>query len=191
MSSRPAPDSTAHLLSLYRGGDEAARDRLLARYLPILRRWAHGRLPAAGRGMTDTDDLVQVTLVRVLKQIESFRAEREGAFLAYLRQTLLNALRDELRRASSRTQRDAISEEIPDAQASLLEQAIGRDTLDAYEEALATLPEAAREAVILRLEFQMSYQEIADAIGSPSANAARMAVSRSIAHLSTLLGKHR
>src|SRR6185436_19368854 len=59
-------DSTADLLEGIRGGDASATARLVKRYLPILRRWAHGRLPGKARDLADTDDLVQVALMRGL-----------------------------------------------------------------------------------------------------------------------------
>ena len=46
-------DSTQQLLHRIRAGDDAARERLLARYLPMLRRWAHGRLPSYARDLGD------------------------------------------------------------------------------------------------------------------------------------------
>lgn len=81
-------DSTVSLLARFRAGDEIARDRLLARYLPILRRWAHGRLPSYARQLADTDDLVQVSLLRAFNHMGSFEPRREGAFLLYLRRIL-------------------------------------------------------------------------------------------------------
>jgi RNA polymerase sigma-70 factor (ECF subfamily) len=55
------PEPTVALIRRVRDGDSVARDTLLKRYLPALRRWAHGRLPASARDLSDTDDLVQVT----------------------------------------------------------------------------------------------------------------------------------
>src|SRR5262245_14695884 len=183
-------EATADLLALVRGGDTRARDRLVARYLPVLRAWAHGRLPAGSRQIADTDDLVQWTLIRTLNQIEGFRSEREGAFLAYLRQAVLNALRDEIRR-STRERRDGEPDEtIPDPGPSPLESLIGRERLERYEAALASLPEEMREAVILRLEMGYQHAEIAEALGKPSANAARMVVSRALLRLAQSMEDH-
>ena len=64
-----APDpseSTATLLSLLRQGDESARERLMARYLPMLRRWAHGRLPQYARDLKEPaayDDIARQFLL--------------------------------------------------------------------------------------------------------------------------------
>lgn len=183
-------ESTAELLSRVRGGDIAARERLVAQYLPMLKRWAHGRLPSSARGMVETDDLVQVALIRALDHVGEFEPRREGAFLAYLRRILLNALRDEIRRAVRRPAGDRLPEDLPDDQPSLLEQAIGREAVESYEAALMSLTEAQQEAVILRIEFGFDYQKIADAVGSPSANAAQMMVSRALLRLAQALEEH-
>jgi RNA polymerase sigma-70 factor (ECF subfamily) len=176
-------ESTAVLFDRIRQGDEAARRRLFERFLPILQRWAHGRLPANARGLADTDDLVQITLIRALNRLTEFEPRREGAFLSYLRQILLNSVREELRRASRKPSAASVEEGLPDPSPSVIEQAVGRETLARYEAALAMLPEEHREAVILRIEFDYSYPEIAEALGRSSANAARMAVTRALVKL--------
>ena len=182
------PGSTAELLELVKAGDRAARERLLARYLPVLRRWAHGRLPSHARGAVDTDDLVQVSLLRALDHVKDFEARREGAFLAYLRRILINAVRDELRRSARRNEVGQLPESLSDPAPSLVEQAIGRELVERYEAALAELDEVSQEAVILRVELGCTYQEIAAATGSPSANAARMRVSRALVRLAEAMG---
>ena len=61
--------------------------------------------------------------------------------------------------------------------------AIGQESLERYEAALKTLREVDREAIIARVELQQSYDEIAIALGKPSADAARMAVVRALKNL--------
>jgi RNA polymerase sigma-70 factor (ECF subfamily) len=53
----------------------------------------------------------------------------------------------------------------------------------AYERALADLSPALRDAVVLRVEFGMTFPEIAAELELASANAARMRVSRALAEL--------
>lgn len=183
-------ETTATLLDRVRGGDQLARERLFERYLPSLRRWAHGRLPAASRGTSETDDLVQLTLLRASKHLDGFEHQRPGSFFAYLRTILLNALRDEVRRAGHGSM-DPMLDEPASPDASLLEQTIGKEAMEAYERALVSLPEVQQEAVILRIELGFSHQEIADAIGSPSPDAARMLVSRALVQLAKTLEEHR
>src|SRR3569833_2915133 len=107
-----ADETTLLLLQRAQGGDDAARERLAARYLPMLRSWAHGRLPASTRDLTDTDDLVQVTRFRVLNQIGRFEYGGAGSFLAYLRSTLLNLLRNEIRRVARRGEHKEIGDDL-------------------------------------------------------------------------------
>jgi RNA polymerase sigma-70 factor (ECF subfamily) len=185
------PESTAILLQRIRGGDAAARDRLLARYLPLLRRWAHGRLPGKARGFADTDDLVQITLLRVLKQLERFEPRHEGAFLAYLRRILINAMRDEIARAATRGRQEPIGEDLRDSAASPLEAVMGRDMLDRYETAFAALGEEQQEAVFMRIEMGFTYEQIAEAMGKNSANTARMLVARALARLAETMEEPR
>jgi RNA polymerase sigma-70 factor (ECF subfamily) len=188
MPGEPAAlESTATLLELARAGDEAARDRLLARYLPLLRRWARGRLPGYARGAVDTDDLVQITLLRALKRLDAFEPRREGAFLAYLRRILLNRIRDQIRHAGTVPATEPVSSGVLDPAPSQIERAVGRERLEAYERALACLPDRQQEAIILRVEMGLSHRDIAEALGCASANAARMFVARAIVRLSESL----
>ena len=73
---------------------------------------------------------------------------------------------------------------------SPLEHVIGRERLDRYETALARLEPAEREAIIARLELQQSYEEVALALGKPTAGAARMAVTRAVRHLITAMNEN-
>lgn len=178
------------LLGRVRGGDDDAREELARRLLPRLRRWAHGRLPHGARDISDTDDLVQVSLMRALEHVKEFEPRHEGAFLAYLRRIVLNAVRDELRRAGRRPGRADLGDSLPQPGPSLVERAIGRELVESYEAALATLPEEQREAVIMRIEFGYTYPEIAEALGKPSANAARMVVARALLQVGEVIGGH-
>ena len=179
--------STALLIERARTGDDGAREALFARFLPVLRTWGHRRLPSRARDLADTEDLVQVTLLRALRRLDEFRPEREGAFLSYLRTILLNAVREEIRRSSRRGAREELSDEHVGTERSIVEQVAGRQALERYERALGSLPEAAQQAVLLRIEFGYSYEQVAEAIGARSPDAARMTVVRSLQLLATAL----
>ncbi len=158
-------ESTATLLQQVVDGSDQARERLCQHFLPILTRWAHGRLPNYARDLSDTQDLVQTAPIRALDQVDSFESLREGAFLAYLRTTLLNHIRMEIRRVTRRNRHGFADSELEptDPEASVLSEAIGLDVLERYEAALMTLTDKAREAVMLRVEFGYSFPEIAAA----------------------------
>ena len=179
--------STAVLVRRFQQGDVEARDELLERYLPLLRRWAHGRLPAYARDTAETDDLVQLTLERALDQLERFEVRNEGAFLAYLRHIFLNKVRDEIRRYGRSPQFVEVSPSLLDDEPSPVERILGKQKLERYEAALAALPEEPRQAVVLRLELGMPFEEIARALEKPTANAARMTVTRALAKLAEQL----
>jgi RNA polymerase sigma-70 factor (ECF subfamily) len=184
-AAQPALDSTFELVEQAKSGDREALDRLFARYLPTLRRWASGRLPRWSRDLMDTDDLVQETVWRAVKRIDAFESRHPGALQAYLRQAILNRIRDEVRRRSRMPVPVELSDNdaIQDPSASPLEMAIGEEAVNRYEAALARLRSEDREAIVARLEMAGSYQDVAAALGKPSADAARMAVSRALLHL--------
>lgn len=177
------PESTIRLLERARAGDSAAVNTLFARYLPRLRRWASGRLPRWARDVADTHDLVQETLLQTFKRVETFEARGEGAFQAYLRQAMLNRIRNELRRFGRRPDATSLDEQRPDEQPSPLEAAIGREAMERYDAALMTLKPEDRELVIAKLEMGYDYDELAAAFGRPSVAAARKAVQRATIRL--------
>jgi RNA polymerase sigma-70 factor (ECF subfamily) len=176
-------ETSFELLERSRGGDAEALNRLLERYMPALRRWARGRLPTWARDVSDTQDLVQDTVIQAMKNLDTFRPQRVGALQAYLRQALMNKIRDELRRSARRPARTELPETMPATAASPLEQAIGREALEVYEAALMELRETDREAIIARVELGQSYEEVAAILGKPSAEAARLAVHRAMLRL--------
>jgi RNA polymerase sigma factor (sigma-70 family) len=177
------PESSFDLLKRVQSGDADALNRLLQRYMPALNRWARGRLPHWARDLSDTQDLVQDTVIQAMKHLDTFRPQREGALQAYLRQALMNRIRDELRRAHRRPPPTELPEAMAAQSASPLEEAIGTEALDLYEAALGELQQDEREAIIARVELGQSYQEVAAILGKPSAEAARVAVYRALIRL--------
>lgn len=175
--------TTADLLQRARLGDADALNELFGRYLPSLRRWARGRLPRWTRDMRDTDDVVQETLVQTLKHIGDFQPRHEGALQGYLRQALVNRVRDEVRRVNRHGVAAEIQDEHAASDASPLEEAIGREALARYEGALGRLRAEERDVIIARVELGQSYQQIAAGHQKASADAARMAVSRALVRL--------
>ncbi len=182
-----ALESTLALVTRARGGDRAALELIADRYQSALARFAHGRMPAAARGLVDTDDLVQMAVVRTLAHLDHIDASNTGSLLAYLRRAVLNQIRDELRRAQRRARREGQASERPVGEQDPLEHAISREERERYEEALAQLPAEQQEAFMMRIEMDCSYRDIADALGKPSAEAARMLVRRAIQTLARLL----
>lgn len=181
--------STLTLLSLAKSGSSDALDALFRRSLPGLRRWARGRIPAAARDLVDTEDIVQETVTSVLRNLGHFESRHQGALQAYLRQSVLNRIAGEARRVH----RHPPGVELLDVHVaqgrSPLEEAIGTESLDRYDRALSRLPSQYREAIVARIEFQCSYQDVAIALGRPNANSARSLVVRALYRLHQELGR--
>lgn len=184
-------ESSFALVLRARGGDETARNELCARYLPRLRRWAHGRLPVWARDHLDTEDIVQDTLMQSVRRLDQFTPEHDHAFCAYVCEALRNRLRDAVRRAASRPAGQPLSAAAPAMGPTPLEQAVGGQLLARYEAALQQLRESDRELVIARVELGLDYAEIASLAGKSSIASARVAVSRALVRLALEMGHER
>jgi RNA polymerase sigma-70 factor (ECF subfamily) len=174
---------TSDLLERAKHGDREAVDALFTRHIPLLKRWASGRLPHWARDLADTGDLVQATALDAFRRLNQFKVRGDGALQAYLRQALMNRLRNELRRVSRKPIPGVLESGVADSAMSPLEATLQKEKLDRYSAALDRLTLEEREAVIGRIEFGLTYQELAEFLGKPSADAARMAVSRALVRL--------
>ena len=159
-------DSTSDLLARARAGDESALNRLFERHVPELRRWTHGRLPGWARDVADTSDLIQETILETLRHLDRFEHRGDGALQAYLRQAVINRIRNELRkwRAAACPHPRLGHARRGDLSAGA---AIARETLDRYDAALERLKPEEREAVVSRVEFGLSYAELAEVLENP------------------------
>jgi RNA polymerase sigma-70 factor (ECF subfamily) len=185
-SAGPAPlraDATVELLDRARHGDDAALDQILRRCIPALHRWAHGRLPTSSRGMVETADLVQDTVIAALRRLGAFEVRHQGALQAYLRQAVMNRIRDLIRRDRRRPDRADLPVHLADPASSPLDQLIGSENVARYEAAVQKLSPRDREAIVGRLELQYSYEELAVVLDTPTPNAARVAVTRAMKRL--------
>ena len=178
-------EPTIELVIRAREGDRLAVEALLQRCLPQLKRWAHGKLPPAARGSIDTGDLVQEAALHAIQRLDVFEPRHVGAMQAYLRQSVINRIRDEVRRITRHPAAVALPEDHPAEATSPLESAIQAESYDHYRRALEQLKARDREMVVARVEVQWSLAEIAQHFQMPSVDAARMAVTRALKRLST------
>jgi RNA polymerase sigma-70 factor, ECF subfamily len=176
-------ESTFQLIDRFRKGDRQALDELFARHLPRLQRWARGRLPQWARDLADTQDLVQETLLQTFKRIDVFEPEGEGALQAYLRQAVMNRIRDEIRRSARKPVQAELQGTEVDSTLSPLEMAVGMEEIERYENALGRLRPQEREAIILRVELGYTYEELAGLLGKPTSSAAHKATKRALVRL--------
>lgn len=182
-----SPEKTVDLVSRACGGDHDALNDLLERLTPRLRIWAHGRLPSFARGVHDTADIVQDAVLNGMRRLDRFEVRHEGALMDYFRRCARNRIIDIVRHYQCRGYHGELPEGLLDERTSPLERAIGVERMARYEEALVQLKDHEREVIVLRLEMQYSYEEMAVALDKPSPDAARMAVTRAMKRLLDLL----
>ena len=190
-SERPADDQptllsdepTIELVVRAREGDRMAVEALLQRSIPSLRRFAHGRLPAAARGSLDTGDLVQETVLHVLRRLDTFEPRHVGAMQAYLRQSVINRIRDEVRRIGRHPTPVDLPEDLASEIPSPLEEAVRAEAYERYRAVLVQLSPRDREMVVARIEAQWSLGEIAQRFNMRTVDGARMAVTRALRRL--------
>ena len=180
-------EPTMELVVRARAGDRGAVEALLQRCLPGLKRWAHGKLPSYARGTLDTGDLVQEAALHALRRLDVFEPRHVGAMQAYLRQSVINRIRDEVRRVTRHPAAAELTEEHPSDATSPLEAAIEVESYDRYRQALDKLTPRDREMIVARVEVQWSLSEIAQRFGLTTVDAARMAVTRAVRRLRTMM----
>jgi len=139
------------------------------------------------RHRAQSEDLVQDVFMKVLQKAGSYRGD--GSFKAWLYNVARNVTLDHLRRnrhALAAFDADAVDAEPVDTR-SAEQAASGRQLAGHVAQALARLPEAAREVIWLgRFEFD-SYEDLAAALGCKP-GAARVRMHRAMQLLASEVG---
>jgi RNA polymerase sigma-70 factor (ECF subfamily) len=100
-----------------------------------------------------------------------------------MRQAVLNRIREELRRKGRRPDGTGLTGLEAEGHLSPLEQAIGSEAIERYETALARLRPEDQDSIIGRVELGYTYEELAEALGKPTPDAARKAAQRALIRL--------
>lgn len=175
--------STVDLVARYRGGDQEALEAVCLRCLRGLHAFAAGRVPPHIRGMCDTQDLVAEALEKGVSRLLDLDLGRQGALMAYFRQVLKNLIVDKVRAAERAPVAAPLDDRHVANTRSPLELALDREKVERYEAALERLKPRDAELIVLRVEQQADYEEIAVFLGLRSANAARVAARRALFRL--------
>jgi len=176
-SDEPTDDA---LMQRFCRGDEAAFDMLHRRHAPAVLAY----LTRMMRDPSLAEDLLQTTFLSFVRARGRYEAGTNVRAWIYAIAT--NAARDAVRRRRARPERLTHTGGPPDAVA---ETAAPRDpaAARAVEDALARLPPDQREAVVLHKLQELSFEEIAAALGI-SAGAAKVRAHRGYERLRQLLG---
>ena len=158
----------AELLYAYaRRGDVASLTALVERHSVWMQAFLRGLV-----GVTDADDVFQETWIRVIKSVASYRGGKVKAYLATIARC---AAIDRMRSAKRTVSMDALEDERGESAAEKIEdEAPAPDekfesnaTAEDVRAAVAELPEGQRQVVLLRIEAEMAFKDIASELGVP------------------------
>jgi RNA polymerase sigma factor (sigma-70 family) len=135
----------------------------------------------------DTGDLVQEAALKAIQHLDTFEPRGVGSMQAYLRQSVINRIRDEVRRVARRGVTLELPDELASEDHSPLELAIFAQAYERYREALETLKSRDRQIVVARVELQWTNEDIAEHFRIRTSNAARVATTRALERLAEAL----
>ena len=173
-------EANARLLRAAQRGDRAALDKLFSEELPSLRRWARAHVPPWMHARLDADDTVQLAAIKTLRRLHHLDPVKYPSIQPYMRQAVLNLIRDEARRAGRAPESVPLDGVDVIYQTSPADRLFGQSALRTYREAMKALTPAQRDCIVARIHRGLSYEEIAKRLRRPSADAARVAVGRAL-----------
>jgi RNA polymerase sigma-70 factor (ECF subfamily) len=139
-------------------GDRAAFAHLVTEYWPRLYRW----LQQMTRDRHQAEDLAQEAFLKALANLHRFQAGTN--FRAWLFRIANNTLLNQRRSAAGRN--GAMPPELPSSGPGPEEDAMGKESLARLESAVHRLPEDFRAALLLRVNEDLSFREIAAALST-------------------------
>src|SRR2546425_6046383 len=158
--------SDAELLAAFRAGDSRAFEALVRRYqrpvLAIARRFA--------RDEDDSEDLAQRAFINAAERAGGWRG---GSFKSWLFRIVVNLAKNHVRdiarfdrseEAQEREASDAVAQTAEERMHSLQQQ-------KALREAVARLPRRQREVLLLRIDGDLPFAEVAQTLGITEVNA--------------------
>jgi RNA polymerase sigma factor (sigma-70 family) len=175
--------ATIDLLAEARAGRRSALDIIFSRQYNALVRWTRGRLPSWARGTTDTADIVQDALTRVLGRVDRIDVPGKGALAAYLRRSIQNRILDEMRYVGRRPSADLETVQLQDRSPSAFETLVSAQDQERYKAALTRLSSLDRELIVGAVELGYNHEQLALATGKPTPDAARVGLIRAIKRL--------
>jgi len=162
----PTALSDESLLARFSRGEREALEELFGRYRTVAYRVAHRLLG----NEADALDAVQEGFVKALTRLKSFQGR--SSFKTWLLRVVSNAALDLGRQ---RQRREALSLDVPSSDdqetlqpLTLSDPADGLERADLrrlLQEALAVLSEAQRQTFVLHADGELTYREVADALG--------------------------
>ncbi len=153
------------LLEAFRAGDDRAFEQLVRRYqkpvLAIARRFA--------RDPDDAEDLAQRAFINAAERAEGWRG---GSFKSWLFRIVVNLAKNHLRDIARFDRSDEAQEREAEPTAPTAESRLEEaQRQKALREAVAQLPRRQREVLLLRIDGDLPFAEIAVTLGITEVNA--------------------
>src|SRR5256885_7483651 len=161
----PISPSDADLLAAFRGGDACAFEALVRRYqravLTIALRFA--------RDQDDAEDLAQRAFINAAERAGGWRG---GSFKSWLFRIVVNLCKNYLRdTARFDRSEEAHEREAPPSDADAHERIERAERQRLLREAIARLPRRQREVLLLRVDGDLPFADIAATLGITEVNA--------------------
>ena len=153
----PIPD--AELVRAYVRGDERAAGVLVGRHAAAIGRYLY----SSGADRGEIEDLVQETLWRAFRRIQSWRGT--AAFRSWLFTIAGNLLKDQARKRRGRVIVSLEDNDVVD-RADPASDLLARDMAERLREGIGRLPRLQRDVFLLRTQEGMEYADIAVALGT-------------------------
>ena len=183
---QPDSSQTERLLEQVQGGDRQAFDQLFARHRAYLRRIVELRLDTGLRARVDPSDVVQDAHLDAFRRLDTYLRQRPMPFRLWLRQIACDRTL-KARRHHLGTARRAMGREVPLPERSSLvlarqlfagsstpsQQLDRRDLARRLRQAVAQLPEADREVILMRHFEGLSNSEVSCLLGIDPATASK------------------
>lgn len=168
------------LIAGWRAGDESDAAELVRRHAGAVA----GFLRGAGAEDDELEDLVQETLFRAFRRLETFQGG--ASFRTWLLSIASNLLKDTWRRRRGRTVISLDDREVVDGGADPGAEAEARHLEERFRRGVRGLPRLQRDVFLLRAQQGAGYDEIAAALGT-TAGAARVHYHHAVKRLKQLL----
>jgi RNA polymerase sigma-70 factor (ECF subfamily) len=142
-------------------GDEDAFRQLVERHYQMVLKVAYralGSVPAA-------EDCAQDVFIKVHQKLRLYRSDRP--FIRWLHRVTANTVTDAIRKRRVDISFDTLVHEAPSQLGDPAEAAALRERRTAVRRAMASLPGRLRDAIVLQVFHELSYQEIAQVLDIP------------------------
>jgi RNA polymerase sigma-70 factor (ECF subfamily) len=172
-------DEILNLVTRAREGDREAFGVLYDTYVQEVYRF----LLSKTHRKEDAQDLVSETFIKALNNIASFSPKRNTSFCAWLFTIANRSFIDSTRKRHDTSLENVEEPATKDSPTQSTEQSL---LSDALKKALATLNDAQRETIMLRVWHDCSFQEIAEILGKSEAST-KMLMKRGLVTLKTII----